>query len=860
MSHDRSSNGNSGTSSESPTRAGATCDSTVLQYIVDNVPAWIFWKDRHGVYRGCNQVFADLAGFANADAVIGKTDYEMPWAQHAEAYRAGDREVMDLGEPVLNREERIPDGSGGEMVILTSKVPMRDAAGEVDGIIGILANITERKATEVDLARAKEAAEQAAQARASFIAKISHELRTPLTLIMGPVVEALADPMLDATTRRLLERVERNSHRLYNLVNDVLDFSKADADRMQPRLEYFDLVELVTTLVDDAEPLARGRGLSLQLSTDVDRLEVLLDPRLCERSVLNLLSNAMKFTPNGGAIDVTIAASDDGVRVEVTDNGIGIGEEALTRLFEPFTQEDSSATRRYDGTGLGLTLVKHFVEAMGGTVDVRSQSDEGSTFTLTLPQNAGRASQSPGRSHAYSSSLPAGSVWRRRVDLDEHETTALDGEDEPQSDIPEAQGSSGDRPRILVADDNPDMRAYVMESLQKEFSVVVVENGARAWELAQKQPFDAVVSDVMMPELDGLALTVKIKQHPLLKDLPVILLTARGGSESATEGLDAGADDYVTKPFIAAELSARVRAAVRTTQLHHVLRDKAREAGMSQIATGVLHNIGNTLNSVNVSTSLLRRRVQRWPVDLLEKLSILLTEQGSEPARLVEFVSSDPRGQRLPEAVSALTSKLVQERLSFYEELDSLDDHVALMSAAVTSQQSLARVSTTEMLVELPVLVEQVVAGVRKAHGDEIHIDMDHGEMFSLVVDRPRLVQILVNLLSNAVQALATSGVEQKRIWVQSRRIGESVTISVSDNGIGISPEHIRRVFEHGFTSRAEGNGFGLHISAITAQEMGGTLTAHSDGLGMGASFSVTLPLNLDDRDGEALERERGAA
>ena len=813
----------------------------VLQYIVDNVPAWIFWKDRNCVYRGGNMRFALLCGTSHPRDLPGKTDYDLSWATLADRYRTDDRAVMESGVPMLNKEEPLLDGNGDQMVILTSKVPVRDEAGRVTGILGILFDITERKRMEIELGRAKEAAEQAATARSNFLANVSHELRTPLTLILGPVKESLAGGDLPVEMRALLERVQRNGFRLYNLVNDVLDFTKADAGRTAVRYERVDVVAVLAALVEDMRVLALARRLSLSLELELEagasRLELSLDPKLFERIVLNLVSNALKFTPAGGTVRVRLSEDDDHIRVDVTDTGIGISEEDLVRLFQPFSQLDGSATRKHDGTGLGLTLVKHFAEVMGGSVRAVSQPGRGSTFTIHLP-----------RYHTGVHSVPApepgevrphelgGAAWQQQIAM-----SAPSVADAPAPVA--APDPDSTLPRVLVADDNADLRAYITSALESEFSVVAVEDGLRAWETVQRHRFDVVVSDVMMPGLDGITLAARIKGSSDLANVPVILVTARGSTESATIGLDAGADDYVVKPFASEELRARVRAAVRMARLQGELRARAHVVGMAEVAAGALHNIGNVMNSINVSAGMLRETVEQSRIDLLEKLSALLASECQDEDAFAAFVATDPRGRRLPRMLSAVGEQLAQDRARALLEINDLRRHLEHVTAILASQQDLARPVSERIVTELPGMMHEAVrsSGIAAAG---VGVEYEHGAVPALALDPHKLLQIVVNLLANARDSLrdARSGA-MGVVRIRTRVDGDVAVVEISDNGVGISAADLPRIFEHGFTTKSHGHGFGLHISALAAAELGGSLVAHSDGPDRGATFTLTLPL-----------------
>ena len=808
-------------------------ERAILQYVVDNVPAWIFWKDRRSVYLGCNRHFAALDGKTDPRELVGRTDDDMAWREFAEQYRKGDREVMEKAEPVINREELSPDGKGGQMVILTSKVPMRNDAGEIIGLLGILTDITSRKKMEDELHRAKEAAEEAARARGRFIASVSHELRTPLTLILGPVKEALRDAGLPAAQRQMLERVQRNGFRLYNLVNDILDFSRGQSGALAVRLERHDAVAAARAVVDDMQPLARSRGLALEIASATASLSVAIDAKLFERIVLNLVGNALKFTPAGGRVDVFLSADRESLRVDVADNGIGIPEDMQDRLFQPFVQLDKTGAPAREGSGLGLVLVRQFAEAMGGGVSFVSERDRGSTFTVRLPIRSGvpEATVAPLDADV---SLGSG-TWQRRIAAPVETGTAV--------------GTAVDgRPRILVVEDNPDMREFIAETLNPDFSVVAVENGARAWERLQQDRFEAVLSDVMMPEVDGLALTARIKSDAALRRLPVILITARGGSEAASAGLDAGADDYVVKPFASEELRARVRTAVRVGRLHEDLREQSRRAGMAE---GLVQ--ANALleqKSAELQASLGRLRAAQDQLVHAERLAAIgqlaagVAHEINNP--LAYFLVSQGRVRALAERLSTLIGPgearlVVEEIRNFAAELES--GAVRIRTIAQDLCGMARRDAGVSGVADLSEVVKSAVRVTAATTRPRATVTNRIDAPIRVMGDPARLSQVFVNLLVNAAQAFGVRPATQNRIDIAGEPQGDRMIVRVSDNGPGILPEHLSRMFEPFFTTKpaGSGTGLGLAISRDIIRACGGDLRVESVP-GKGAAFLVSLP------------------
>lgn len=538
-------------------------ERAILQYVVDNVPYCIFWKDRDSRYLGCNKNFAALDGRADPREMVGKTDYETAWRAHAEGYQRFDRETMERGVPLLDQEEVTHDDQGREMVILTSKVPLRNEAGDVIGLLGIIVDITQRKHIETELQSAKEQAERAARIKGDFLANMSHELRTPLTLVLSPLESLMAGDAgpLPPLCLSQIQRSHRNAVRLLGMVNDLLDFSRLEAGKQQVILEGTDVSELAMLLVEDGQPAAESLGLKLEFETQLGPEPVPVDRSMLEKILLNLLGNALKFTPSGGTIRVALRPAGAELELSVSDSGIGIASSDQQRIFERFQQADSASTRRYGGTGLGLALVKEFSELMGGSVGVESEVGKGSRFVVKLPRQLAGTLE-------WTASLPAQHSHRWTS------LTPTSGDTLPPDAV---ETGEHELPCVLLAEDNSEMRAHLVRLLGKGYRVIAVENGRLALEVARAELPDVILSDLMMPELDGLSLVEIVKSDEALRHIPVILITARTAKDAVVSALEAGADDYITKPFSPAELRARVRAAFRLGSAHRRMTAMASE-------------------------------------------------------------------------------------------------------------------------------------------------------------------------------------------------------------------------------------------------------------------------------------------
>ena len=409
--------------------------------------------------------------------------------------------------------------------------------------------LTNARAYRTEKRRA-EALAELDRAKTAFFSNVSHEFRTPLTLMLGPIEEELRDRPDNPS----LQVAHRNSLRLLKLVNTLLDFSRIEAGRTEACYQPTDLATYSADLASGFRSAVERAGLTLLVDCPALPEPVYVDRSMWEKIVLNLLSNAFKHTFQG-RIGLSIQHRPEGVELTVQDTGVGIPAEALPRLFERFYRVQNRRSRTHEGSGIGLALVQEVVHLHGGSVQVESRLDEGSTFTVTLPW---------GKDHLPAEQIGAGDI------LPSPSATAAPYLEEALRWLPDlspAQPSllntpgrvSGlARPRVLVADDNADMCQYIVRLLSSRYEVVAVGDGLAALTEIRRHPPDLVLSDIMMPQLDGIGLLNALRADPAIHTIPVILLSARAGEESRVEGLEQGADDYLVKPFSAQELVARV--------------------------------------------------------------------------------------------------------------------------------------------------------------------------------------------------------------------------------------------------------------------------------------------------------------
>jgi hypothetical protein len=568
------------------------------------------------------------AGHPAAPEVLSPDDATAVWPV---------RGVAD-GEPVLveldgGRLPGLPTGDWTEPPVRALVVPLRQHGSAPYGFLvtalnryrtldegyrGFLelvaghlaAGIASADSYEAQQRRAEELAELD-RAKTTFFSNISHEFRTPLTLILGPLAELLGrdDAALDPRTLEELELVHRNGLRLSKLVTTLLDFSRIEAGRVQASHEPADLAAFTGELASVFRSAMDRAGLEFTVDCRPLAEPVYLDRGMWEKVVFNLLSNALKFT-FAGSVRVTVRDEDGYAVVTVADTGIGVPEEEIPRLFERFHRIENAQARSGEGSGIGLALVRELVSLHGGTIHAESVAGEGTTFTIRLPFGSAHL---PGDAVVPATgSLAASAVADQYVQevLRWLPGTANDGPDvvgDPAPDAtPVVASVLGPPARVLIADDNADMREYLARLLEGAgYRVDAVIDGQEALAAVRADPPDLVISDVMMPRLDGLALVAALRADQRTAAVPVVLLSARAGQEAAIEGLQAGADDYLTKPFAAAELLARVRANVELARLrtHHArwrtaLVDSLQEAFFVTTEDGTVIEINATFTEI----------------------------------------------------------------------------------------------------------------------------------------------------------------------------------------------------------------------------------------------------------------------
>jgi signal transduction histidine kinase len=680
-------------------------------------------------------------------------------------------------------------GHGGVLVLGVS--PRRALDDAYRGFFELLAAqistaVSNARAYEGERERAEKLAELD-RAKTAFFNNVSHELRTPLTLILGPLEEALRD-----TTKVLrgapLEAVHRNALRLLRLVNDLLDFSRVEAGRLQSTFEPTDLPALTAGLAGGFQSLVESAGLQLVVDCPPMGHPILVDRSQWEKLVLNLLSNAFKFT-FAGTIAVKLRAKDTEVELSVEDSGTGIPDQELPKIFERFHRVEGARGRSFEGTGIGLALVKEIARQHGGSVRVESAVGRGSTFVVTIPMRLQAGAEA-------AISAEGGIADEGRVTAFLSEAGRWGGGAPQESANASVEGP--DSARILVADDNADMRAYLVRLLAERWTTEAVTDGQAALEAIRRDPPELVLSDVMMPRLDGAGLLKALRADPTTSTIPVVLLSARAGEEAVVAGLETGADDYLVKPFSAAELMSRVGT--------HLALARTRRAWAAE-----LERANRELEAFSYSVS----HDLRAPLRAID---------GFSKALLVEHSSAlDSQGRHYLERVRAATQR---------------------MSALIEDLLNLSRITRATLRRE-PVDLTGLAAGVveelrRRDPARAVVVDVAQG--LTAKGDRQLLRIVLENLLGNAWKFTARR--PEARISFGAEVGPGGPAFFVRDNGAGFDMAYADKLFApfqrlHK-SSEFEGTGIGLATVQRIVSRHGGRLTASAE-VDVGATFCFTL-------------------
>ena len=657
--------------------------------------------------------------------------------------------------------------------------------------------VTNISAYEEEQKRAQALAE-IDKAKTAFFSNVSHEFRTPLTLMLGPLEDSLIDEKnpLNAIQRQRQEVIQRNSMRLLKLVNSLLDFSRIEAGRIQASFEPVNLSKATTDLASLFRSTIEKEGLQLKVEAAPLPEEIYVDKEMWEKIILNLLSNAFKFTFEG-TIEVKARWTGLGAEIKVSDTGIGVNAEELPRLFERFHRVQGAKSRTYEGTGIGLALVQELVTMHGGTISVESEIGKGTTFTIFLPKGKAHL---PEEKIAVTKTLTSTSLSADAY-LKESQMWVKDENNKYLND-----NSVDKEVVVLLADDNADMRDYVASILNQNWTVMTAKDGEEAYQLTLREKPDLILSDVMMPVLDGFGLLKKIRQNENLKDTPLILLSARAGEEAKVEGLAAGADDYLVKPFSARELMSRVGAMVKLTRARNE----------------TLKNLEKAVSGLEIEK------------DLREK-----------------FVATLTHDLRSPITAAKISAQLIQRRP---DHMENSQNHAARIVNNVNRADQMiqdlldaSRIRAGEKLFmevedcEMNSLMQEITDNLRTIHGDRIILKTHDTDIQGRWASA-KITRMVENLINNAFKY----GDPHAPVVVDTKDHGEEISFSVHNVGRPLSAIEQKEIFDPykriaDTSDGIKGWGLGLTLVKGMAEAHGGNVKVFS-GPSIGTTFVVTLP------------------
>jgi signal transduction histidine kinase len=695
----------------------------------------------------------------------------------------------------------MPPGADRPAVVLvagvSARLPLNEAYRDFYDLLaaGVRTAIANARAHEEERKRG-EALAEIDRAKTTFFSNVSHEFRTPLTLMLGPVEELLARSQSDLSPAAAaqLQVVSRNGLRLLRLVNTLLDFSRIEAGRVKATYQPTDLAAFTTDLAGVFRAAIERAG--LRLVVDCERLgePAFVDRDMWEKIVFNLLSNAFKFTFEGEiTVRVRRVGADAELRVE--DTGTGIPTAEMPRLFERFHRVQNARGRTHEGSGIGLALVQELVKLHGGSITAESVMGEGATFVVAVP--LGSAHLPPDQIGESRTVAPTGTGAAPYV---EEALRWLPGEDRNDEDrgselpthyetlpVPALEPEpdrGGNRPRVLVADDNADMRQYLVRLLAERYQIDAVADGEAALAMARKHPPGLVLADAMMPRLDGFGLLRELRADPRTRDVPIIMLSARAGEESRIEGMEAGVDDYLTKPFSARELLARVGAHL---QMARMRREAEQALRASETALR---------RALAEREALLRELHHRVKNNLQVIVSLL--EMQADKAGHPQALSSLAEARNRVGAIASMHELLYQS--DSFSEIDLSPYARRLVAHVVSFYRKDSRVSVSVV-------------------GDGIKVDLARAVPLGL----------LLNELVSNVCKHAFPGETEGRLDIRLSEADSGIHVQVKDTGVGLPS---------GFDHRASAT-LGLQLVHMLAKQLGGDVTFESAG---GTTVDVYVP------------------
>ncbi|MCB9530847.1 MAG: response regulator [Myxococcales bacterium] len=661
------------------------------------------------------------------------------------------------------------------------------------------------------------------RAKTEFFSNITHELRTPLTMILSPVEALLADrDELTPRQEQSLQLARKHALKQLKLVNDILDLSKIEERHLRLDLQEVDLQAFLDDIVANVADLAQRKEIEIVGVVASDVPPIWLDAEKLERAVINLIANALKFSDVGGQVRVSARREGDVVRIDVADDGIGIPEDKLETIFERFVQADASTTREYGGTGIGLAFARSIARMHGGDIIARSALGMGATFTLSLRV---------GREHFGADVIERrrrdeGAPVEKRADdrgAREWAQAIVENAEYRYLDVAEVtdrrlvvRTDDGDKnTRVLVVEDSLDVLQFIHSQLADKHSVYLARDGLQGLELARRERPDLVITDYMMPGLDGVGLIAAIRAEAELAEIPVVLLTAKAAPEDRRLGREVGADVYLAKPFDPAELNAVVKRLIETRGRVASNLVRAHAKSLELISAGLAHEIHN-------------------PLSWVKNAQFVIAESARKIAGAARASNDTELAAAVEKPLSRVETMLpVAERgISRIERIVELVRRYAREGYPVTAID-----------IEFDALARETLAsGVVVPPDATLTIELGCPGVFVAGIP-DEMLQVVRTLTQNALDAVkSTAGA---RVVVSTRCDGDRLLFCVVDDGPGIPPDLLPRIFTPFFSTKpsSEGMGLGLAITYQVVTAAQGTIRADSH-VGEGTTFTVRLPIS----------------
>ncbi|EKV29802.1 multi-sensor signal transduction histidine kinase [Caenispirillum salinarum AK4] len=821
----------------------------LARIVMDEMYQFVALLDRNGRLLDVNRAALEGAGM-RLDDLKGKPFWEARWWRVSTAIMNDQREACRRaadGAFVRYDVEVYGEAAGEDTIIIDySLVPVTDQSGAVVFLLAEGRNISEKKRAEAEVARKNQELElllarirELDEVKSQFFANVSHELRTPLALMLGPTERMLQSGSLTQAEHRDIEVIRKNAFMLLKHVNDLLDVAKLDAGQMGVDYQDTDLAALVRSMAGHFEALAPERSIRFLVRAP-DSLPAQVDGAKIERVVLNLLSNAFKFTPTGGRIVCSVEQPDDrSAVISVQDSGPGVPLDMRGTIFERFRQADGGATRQSGGTGLGLAVTKEFAELHGGTISVADAPAGGALFQVSLPLSA-----------------PEGTVVRP-ADGDEDDTAAaaalnstvagmlgqldeVQQELEAPSRVPERSGA----PLVLVVEDNADLRRFMVETLHRRFDLKVAADGRQGLEMARTHHPDVILTDIMMPHMSGDQMVEAIRRDPALADTPVLVLSAKADDALRIRLLARGAQDYVVKPFSPEELTARVSNLADVKRARDVLRSElnSRQRNIETLAKDL------AARTRDLARALDEARVARQQAETAASVKSRFLGMASHELRspLQIFALYLEVLKRSPAATEGATAKAVANLSHASQRMTDIVNTILEQSAVESG-----KINVSPEAVDLRALMADVVADAgERAVARGQTIVLEPGDAAIVDTDRKLMRLVLVNLIENAIKH-ADSGT----VTIAIADSGAEVRCTVADPGPGIAAANQTLIFQPfeqlGDVRRKHTPGVGLGLSLVKSllEALGGWVELDSEP-GRGSRFTAVLPRTA--RDGKA--------